>query len=830
SQWIWNYGDGTDNDTIYFPNEPNLVHFYPQPGLYNVTLYITNSFGCKDSYTFPVDVIPNPIANYYFYGNCQGQVVQFQDASFANGPGNLVAWKWDFGDPASGVNNTSDIENPQHSYADTGTYMVSMIAVNYNNCSDTMTKQVTIHALPSVGIVHSQVCLNSPATFGPDPEIVDISYINFWHWDFGDGITSSEKNTLHQYNSTGIYSVTLTITDSAGCSNSVSHTVIVNDLPFTHFDAGLNNCSGKEVTFSNFSYSPTGYIIRWIYDFGDGNTQTVLHPGNPTVTHTYVYPGTYPVTLSVQSSDSCWNSELQQIIIKPGAVANFDYSSIPCSNDPVSFTDLTQLNGGGSIVQWQWDFGDPASAGANQSTIQNPTHQFSVPGQYTITLQVSLANGCTSELQKAITINPALPVDFLVEHRCEEYPSLFQANASVVNLPAINFWLWDFGDGFTSSLQTPEHVYAAPGSYQVTLTITDTAGCSNGITKGVIIIPKPYADFSVSSPVCPQSTTSFTNLSLAPFGYIVKWHWDFGDGNSSTISFPGVPHVTHQYSAYGSYTATLTVTTNDSCINSISKTVVVVPNPLSNFSYDITCRNEAVQFNDLSQSGAGGLISWKWDFGDPASGSNNASTLQDASHIFSLAGIYSVKLITYNTGGCSDTIIKQLTIHELPVVDFSTTVGCENDSTQFISSAFVNQNATVSRLWDFGDGFTSPEIDPYHIYAATGTYSVSLTITDTAGCINTATDIVSILTPPVAYFQVSPTTCSVYPVLFTDASSAANGQFISWFWDFGDNSDTLINAPSNPDILHTYLLAGDYNVTLKVITAQGCEAVFPQTV
>ena len=693
-----------------------------------------------------------------------------------------------------------------------------------------MTKLVTIHLPPSVDFIHSQVCLNSPATFGPNPGVINIPFITGWLWDFGDGITSTERNTVHQYNATGTFSITLTITDSMGCFNSISHDIIVNALPVAHFDAGNSNCSGSEVIFTNFSNTPSGIIVRWNYDFGDGSTQTVLYPNNPTVSHTYLLSGSYPVLLSVQSSDSCWNTEIQQLVINPGAVANFDFTTIPCSNEPVLFTDITQLNGGGSIAQWLWDFGDPNSAGGNQSTVQNPTHQFSASGTYTVILHVALANGCESEIQKTIIILPDVPVDFLVEYRCEDYPALFEPNASVINVPAVNSWFWDFGDGVTSPLATPQHVYTNSGNYQVTLNITDVSGCSNSITKVINIIPKPSAEYSISSPICSQAASVFTSMASAAYGYIVKWQWDFGDGSTTTVLFPNLPDVSHQYTNYGNYITSLTVTTNDSCVNTVSKPILVAPNPLADFNYDVTCRNQAVEFADLSQSGAGGLISWKWDFGDPASGSNNISTLQDALHIFAAAGIYTVKLIAFNTGGCSDTVNKQVTIHELPAVNFTSAAGCENDSTHFISSTFVNENATVSRLWDFGDGYSSPEIDPYHIYASTGLYTVTLTVTDTAGCVNSKIDVVAILPPPTAFFQASALNCANYPMLFTDLSTLANGQFISWYWDFGDGSDTLINAPLNPNIAHSYLVADFYPVSLKVVTSQGCEANFTQTV
>ncbi|MEI6060001.1 MAG: PKD domain-containing protein [Bacteroidota bacterium] len=830
AQYVWNYGDGTPNDTIIFPDDPNLTHVYPHFGTYNVTLSVTNSYGCKDDFVFPLEVIPNPIANFYFDGNCLGQMVNFQDATAANGPGNVLAWNWDFGDPASGINNVSDMKNPQHIFSDSGTYSVTLVAGNYNNCSDAMTKLVTIHELPAAAFIHSHVCLGSPANFDPDPVLVNIPSITAWLWDFSDGITSAYQNTLHQFNTPGIYNVTLTITDSLGCANAVSHIIQVNPLPLAHFDAGNNNCSGMEVSFADYSNSPTAFIVRWIWDFGDGNYQTVLQPGNPTINHTYSVAGTYPVLLTVQSADSCWSSELQQIIIKPGAVANFGYSTVPCSSEPVTFTDLTQLNGGGSIVQWAWDFGDPASASANHSAIQNPDHLYSVPGQYTVILNVSLVDGCTSEIQKVITIAPAMAVDFLFDHRCEEHPVQFQPDASIVTVALVNTWHWDFGDGITSPLQAPQHTYATSGSFQVTLTISNASGCSSSITRPVVIIPKPVADFIVSTPVCSQAFTQFTSLSLAPLGYIVKWQWDFGDGTSVIVNSPSSPNVTHLYPNYGSYTAVLTVTTGDSCVNTISKPVVVVPNPLANFSYGTRCLNEAVAFTDLSQSGSGGLSQWAWNFGDPATGSNNFSSIKNATHLFTAAGTFEVQLVAWNSGGCADTVSKQVTIHELPTVNFTSVSGCENDSTHFISSALVNATAVVSRLWDFGDGYTSPEIDPFHIYAATGAYLVTLTVTDTAGCVNSKSYTVAVLPPPVAFFQATSMGCSTIPVNFHDLSNPAGGQFTSCYWEFGDGSDTLINASVFPDIDHTYLVAGTYPVKMKVSTSQGCENTFTKNI
>lgn len=824
-QWVWNFGDGTPNDTTNFPDEPNRVHHY-SGGTYYVTLSIINSFECKHEYTIPVVVIPNPIANFYPYGNCEDNIVSFQNASFANGAGNIVGWNWNFGDPASGINNTSNLEDPTHMFASPGNYSVSLIITNFNNCHDTMTKIISIHALPEVDFANSIPCMGSPVYFIPDTSIVNINSINNWLWDFGDGITSNQKNSIHQYEIPGIYAVKLTINDTLGCVSEITHNVTVNPLPFAHFDAGINNCSGNIVTFSNYSSTQTGYIVSWFWDFGDGTTQTVLWPDNPSVTHAYLVDGTYNASLIVKSSDSCISSENQQLIIKPGPIVNFDFNSTTCFNSPVLFYDLTQLNGGGSIVGWLWNFGDPATAQSNTSTMQNPVHQFSSSGLFNVTLVVTLSNGCISQLQRPINISSAFPVDFAVNNKCQGAQAGFQPDLSIINPSIIVSWFWDFGDGSNSPNQSPNHIYLIPDNYLVTLTIIDTSGCSNTIKKTITINPEPVADFGNSTPACSNSNMLFNNLSFVTIGYITKWQWDFGDGSSQTISFPGSPDASHIYPTYGSYTVTLTITSNDSCTNSVSKLINILPNPFANFNHGSTCMGTPVQFNDLSQSGITSLTDWLWVFGDPASGANNVSTLQNPIHSFNAPVTYDVMLIVSNEIGCIDTISQPVILNALPAVDFSATPGCVNDSTHLISSTFVNSGTVTSRLWNFGDGFTSPEIDPYHKYTNSGAYVVTLFVNDTAGCENSRTKVVSISPPPEASFQTSLVGCANNPVFFHDISTSPDGQITSWYWDFGDGSDTIIYALTISDISHTFLSAGNYTVSLKIITSNGCEDVF----
>ncbi len=825
SKWIWSYGDGTPGDTIVFPADPNLKHDFDTAGVFNVTLTITNSFGCIASVTVPVQVIPAPITNFNFTNNCLEANTSFQDASYANGPGNIVEWWWDFGDPATGLDNFSNLMNPEHKFSAPGTYLVTHVVRNYNNCTDTIVKPVVILPATPVDFTFYHTCIDENTHFVPDTSVMILGNIASWYWEFGDGGISYLQSPVHSYTTPGSYQVSCTITDLSGCTASRIRTVVVNPLPVAMFNFGLQRCKGVPVEFRDVSATYTGNVVKWVWDFGDGNTQTVTVPGNPNVEHTYAASGNFTVTLTITASDSCTSTQTQALTIESVPSANFSVENT-CQGTPSQFTDLTQTGGIGTISGWLWNFGDPVSGINNESTIQNPTHNYASNGSYQVTLSVQTSNGCSGTVVQTVVVSPAPAVDFYSENHCAGSAVQFHP-ASSVNTANVATWLWNFGDGLTGNTQDPAHIYTAAGNYLVTLTITDLAGCANTISHTINIVPQPFVVFSYNQPACSQSLVHFTSNSSASVGYIMRWEWNFGDGTTQTVNYPDNPNVMHQYNGYGNYNVTLNVITNDSCSNSLIHTVTILQSPLANFNFEGNCIAHPVQFDDISQ---GSVISWNWSFGDPLSGSSNVSTLQNPLHTFNQAGNYAVTLVVNATNNCSDTIVKMVPVEDAPAVNFSYNNGCASDTVMFQSSAFVNVPNTASWLWQFGDNSTSAEVDPGHIYANPGTYTVTLTITNLNGCTNTKVHQVQVTAAPIAQFSVGSQLCSNNAVLFNDNSSTSNGVISSWYWDFGDGSDTLIQAPANPDISHVYSGGGSYTVTHTIHTSTGCENTLSTTI
>ncbi len=847
-RWIWVWGDGT-RDTIYHPNSANLAHLFPAGPTYsyNVTLVVRSSFGCLDSITHQINLIPAPSASFEVVPGtptCATQVVQFNDLSQTNGGGSLVGWLWNFDDPTSGSNNSSTSPSPSHLFVSPRVYNVSLVVTNASGCSHTIILPITIDSLPVANFKADTACSGEITSFTNTTVTPVGTNITSYNWSFGDGNTSTLQSPQHTYATYGIYNVTLTVTNNKGCIHSVTKQVKVSPKPVPAFTFSPASCLGNPVSFTDLSFIPagfTGYIYKWTWDFGDGSpTETFTHPQAPNTTHIYTGTATsYTVRLTVQTSDSCIAYLEKTVNHIPSPLANFTYSPTTCIGQTVNFSDLTQTNGGGSIQSWSWNFGDPLSGTNNISTLQNPIHAFTAAQKYYITLQVTSTNGCTHTKIDSVTINPLPVANFEYTSACEGSETSFNSSTTNPNSNQINSYSWNFGDGGTSTLANPVHIFSTFGTFQVSLTVVNSNGCIHTRTKPVVIKPKPIANFTFSAGACLGSVVSFTDQSFVPSGLsaqIKTWHWDFGDGTTQgPIVFPATPHTTHTYNGPGtSFVVRLTVMTFDSCYNSIEKTVNVVAKPAANFSFASNrCENQPVQFTDLSQTNGGGSIqTWAWNFGDPASGGNNNSTIQHPVHSFTSAAAspYTVRLIVTNGNGCKDTTEISVTVNAKPLADFEADTVCLGTVTTFNSLSGPTGTIT-SYLWDFGDGSTSSGATPSHLYATSGVFNVKLIVGNAGQCLKDTTKPVLVLGKPVASFTYASPNCAGDSVQFTDLSSTPHGTIQTWKWNFGDGTpEVIVDFPDNQNVKHFFTNGGNYPVQLTIITSDGCEISKTNTV
>ncbi|HSG68170.1 MAG TPA: PKD domain-containing protein [Bacteroidales bacterium] len=296
---------------------------------------------------------------------------------------------------------------------------------------------------------------------------------NTWMWDFGDGQTSGIFHPTHTYNNLGTYYVCLTISDGQSCYDVFCDTVEVVPDCQADFDITYVPTTPPLVQFTDLS---TGYPDEWFWTFGDGYSSTQQNP-----VHTYTDPGTYEVCLFISHSDtlySCSDTICQTVIIPDSIDCEADYSYNIDEGNPlkVHFTDQSV----GNITDWEWNFGD-----GHTSTLQNPEHVFSQPGQYLVCLKVEnndTLDYCIHFICETITLYDSV--------LCQAgFSAIADSNSQVMYRYSFfdestgnpDNWAWDFGDGHSAYGQHPVHIYDEPGTYEVCLSTWNSGnpGCSD---------------------------------------------------------------------------------------------------------------------------------------------------------------------------------------------------------------------------------------------------------------------------------------------------------------------------------------------------------------
>ncbi len=778
TNYFWDFGNGNVSSL----QDPTTV--YLSSGFYTVTLIaINNLTGNRDTLvaTNYIQVINDPVADFSAspLSACAGN----NSIAFTNLSSNANSYIWDFGD-----GNFSVQTNPVHTYTNPGVYTVKLIAQNAFGCNKIIIKNSYI-----------TIFQNSDATFTVSPqsscnvnEVFNFACTtpgtNSWQWDFGDGTTSNLQNPSHIYGAQGSYTISLIVFTPDGCSDTTVLNNHVNIGPNLVPSFTVNNQGGCVPFTADFACTVAN-ATSWLWDFGDGNTSTQENPS-----HTYSTPGNYDITLTVTTSIGCNGTVTlpAYITVDPLPIAAFTVNDpVGCSPHTTFFTN-TSLNS----TTWLWDFGDGTT-----STDQNPFHTFTDTGSYTVTLTAYSPNGCSATVvQPGAVTTSSITANLTGSPRagCAPLPVNFTGSST----PAGVSWQWDFGDGTTGTGQTISHSYTAIGNYIVSLIVTSASGCIDTITRNNFIrVFDDSTNYIVPDTilVCtPPGVVSFTDPTMGSN----SWLWDFGDGNTSTVKNP-----THTYLIPGVYTVTLTANMAGGCSQTFNPYAIinVVPFLVSPITSLITspCGPYTVQLNNATLN----IVSYLWDFGD-----GTTSTLQNPVHTYALPGTYTVSLLMVSVNGCQTSLTTTVTFGYQNPITVSDTTTCLGDTILF---GLNPASAFISASWNFGDGTGSSLIQPTHIYAATGTYTISVTATDTNGCVYTFNypNIVYVSDPLASFTINQPQSgCVPYEVQFINNSTGANG----YYWYFGDGNNSTLASPS-----YIYTIPGVYTVQLNA-AKKGC--------
>ncbi len=488
-----------------------------------------------------------------------------------------------------------------------------------------------------------------------------------------------------------------------------------------------------------------------------------------------------------------------------------------CFNTTTTFNDTSFVLGVGSIVSWEWDFGD-----GNISTSQHPNHLYSNPGTYTTALTVKDQNDCSTSLTKQIIVHELPVANFTYTNACDLDDVTFSSTSSVSS-GTIDQYSWDVqNDGIVDYITSNgNHTYPADGSYDIQLIVESNNGCSDTITQTITVYPLPIADFNFTN-ACDNQNVILSSTSTVSSGAISQHLWDVE--NDGVIDYTA-SNISHIFPSAGNHTVSLIAISENNCRDTISQTITIFPLPAADFNFTNACDQDEVTFSDTSTISSGTIIQTLWDI------ENNGSidyTTNNGTHTFQNDGVHNITLIAISNNNCRDTITKPVTVYPLPAANFTFSNACNQEDVTFNSTSTVSSGTIDQYFWDVqNDGvidFTSSVGN--HTYPSDGNYDIQHIVETNFGCRDTIVQTITVFPLPIANYSFI-NACDNESLTFNSLASITSGTIVQTFWDVQNDGSIEYNSTNGN---HTYPSHGRYDLTQIVVSNNGCYDTITQEV
>jgi len=780
-----------------------------------------------------------PIAN--FTGTplsvCAGSTVNFTNTSIANGTSQIVFNSWDFGDGQSLISF-----NATHIYDTPGTYPVTLVVTNSNGTADAEVKPNYIVVKPkpssSFSILGQGCTVPLTLTFNNTSSTgTNMTY----SWNFGNGspVSNVQNPPSQTYNSAGTYPISLTVTNTTtGCSSTV-----IQQIAVSNYQAGITLpsvvCLGQAV---NFGDNSTAGANTWNWNFGGQGSSTQQNP-----TFTFNTAGTFNVQLASQNTASgCTGSTSQQITVQQSPTPNF--TGTPLTNCAPSVVNFINTSTGGVTYTWNFGNGTPPFTGTTP-----PAQTYPINGAFPVSLTMTTATGCTGTTTLPNYINVTdVEAGFTanVTGGCAPLTVSFTSSSTAPN-PATNpivSWNWNFGNGQTSTLQNPPAQIYPVGVYNVTLTVTTQSGCTDTYTSSEYIKVGLInsVNFTVDTLInCIKKDFEFTSIISTtpsnPDSTEITYFWDFTDGTSTE------QNPTYQFTSDTGYFDVMLIVNYRGCIDTLNiDSLIYINAPISKFTPAETlfCNPTSLPvLLNITDEATHGILAddvymiWKWGDGSPNTLFDDPelddANLGSTSHSFAGYGTYTVEQVIHNyTTGCSDSTTRTIDVSMVTAgFTLSNDSICQGDSLFMydLSSTWMNPPTPHPlETWEFDMGNNSSDVNmgdtANFVYPSSGSYTITLTATNSVGCSATAALPIIVLAPPFAVLASDASVgCSPFLVNFTNGSISLNGLALASFeYTFSDDSTTILTATANTPVSHTFNGTGTYYTELVAIDVFGC--------
>ncbi len=735
-EFNWKFSDGMSYNT-------SLVNrSFNETGIYFGVLTIRDNSKADNqisSDTVMIRINAQPVAK---AGNnireCATKLT-FDGSESGDPDGDPLVYTWNFGDGTPSVSGVKVI----HDYGKAGTYPVILTVDDGLNLKNSVSKTSITVFINEPPVAEAgkdlKVCAGDIVVFnGGESKDAEKGLLKYF-WDFGDGTTADGINPTKIYKTGGSYQVTLRVQDDSElpCNTDVDNKVItVIESPVAFAGSDMEVCAGTVVKFDGSkSRDNDGVVNSYLWDFGDGTTGGGMSP-----THAFERPGVYNVLLTITGDElgDCDNTDTDELVVtvKAAPVANFSASAAFGRDQKVTFDAGSSDGGGGSIVNYKWDFRD-----GNTGTGAVADHIFTKEGKYYVQLTITTDSKTecnVASINKLIEINapPVIVTQKLINAGVNELV-VFDTKESRDPDGSIVEYNWNYGDGSTGTGMTSRHAYKNAGKYTASVILKDNSGLENGTVVSdieVIVNSTPAADFIIPAAVALKEEFDLDgSVSKDADNQKLILNWDLGDGNSQTGE-----KIEHKYFNAGIYDITLTVDDGTGLANSktkISKKIKVNTQPSAVVPEEIViCPGQEYSFDasasfDLDRDS----LTYMWDLPETKKLSGKIVKTK-----FTVPGIYDCRLTVNDGSGSSSAEGSRnfrLVINSAPAISIEDKgellVGGVYDGYMFDASKTTDAEGDfINYLWDFGDGTSGTGAKIFHKYTKAGLYKVKLTVAD----------------------------------------------------------------------------------------------------
>ncbi len=559
----------------------NLDIDYRTAGAHIIKLYVETSKGCNDEITKTI-IVDSVLTKFDLTPTqfCGPKLIAFTNQS--SNASTIQNYTWTFGDGSIGTTNLS----PQHLYANTGMYDVKLYMQTINGCKDSTIKiaAVTIDSVPKAVITGDALKCKPDLYSYISSNSISVDLISNYEWKV-DGILIANTANLNHYLNAGNHTISLYIKTNKGCESITTKAIIVDSVKATFTVVNPIRCADDlNVQFINNSGSQFGNNT-YAWNFGDGTTSTSINPA----LHLYPGYGNYNVKLVATSINGCIDSFkiTPAVVIHPLPMASIIGDSIKCK--PGLYSYASSINSIDAIQNYEWKIN-----GVTVQSTPNLNYNFAA-GNYAINLKVKTINNCTQEVTKIIIVDSVSPNFSIVNPiRCGNNNLSVQFNNLSGSKFGIANYLWDFGDGQTSTSINPLHTYNTVGTYNITLTVSSIHGCTETmyLPNAVIIYATPIVTVTNITEKCMNNNIAFTS-QVTSQDSITGYLWKVNGVSAGTTNA-----LNYYFANAGNYAVTLEVTTQNGCTVVEQKNVTIRPLPIPQAVPNVNiCEGSSITLN-----------------------------------------------------------------------------------------------------------------------------------------------------------------------------------------------------------------------------------------